>query len=81
MRSNTRLLLEVNPFSNPSVLLSVSVTTSLQLILVSVEPLRNFFNTHDRSGLALLICLGFSALVLVWIEAEKLFSCWYASRK
>ncbi|MEP1061444.1 cation-translocating P-type ATPase C-terminal domain-containing protein [Phormidium sp. FACHB-592] len=65
MRSNTRLILEVNPFSNPSVLLSVSVTTILQLMLVYVEALRNFFNTHYLSGLELLICLGFSSLVFV----------------
>ncbi|NES96973.1 MAG: cation-translocating P-type ATPase [Desertifilum sp. SIO1I2] len=81
IRSNTRLMVEVNPFSNPYVLLSVAVTSILQLMLVYVEPLRNFFNTHYLSGLELLLCIGFSALVFVWIEAEKLFIRWYAARK
>ncbi len=81
IRSNTRLMLEVNPFSNPYVLLSVAVTSILQLMLIYVEPLRNFFNTHYLSGLELLVCIGFSSLVFVWIEAEKLFIRWYVSRQ
>ncbi|GAB4175568.1 MAG: cation-translocating P-type ATPase [Coleofasciculaceae cyanobacterium] len=81
IRSNTRLMVEVNPFSNPYVLLSVAVTSILQLMLVYVEPLRNFFNTHYLSGLELLVCIGFSALVFIWIEAEKLFIRWYIARK
>lgn len=80
IRSNTRLMLEVNFFSNPYVLLSVTVTSILQLMLIYVEPLRNFFNTHYLSGLELLICIGFSSLVFVWIEAEKLFIRWYSSQ-
>ncbi len=81
IRSNTRLMLEVNPFSNPYVVLSVGVTSILQLMLIYVEPFRSFFNTHYLSGLELLVCIGFSSLVFVWIEAEKLFIRWYASRK
>ncbi|HEY9854028.1 MAG TPA: cation-transporting P-type ATPase [Leptolyngbyaceae cyanobacterium] len=81
IRSNTRLMLEVNPFSNRYVLLSVAVTSILQLTLIYVEPLRNFFNTHYLSGLELLVCIGFSSLVFVWIEAEKLFIRWYVSRQ
>ncbi|WP_392476136.1 cation-translocating P-type ATPase [Nostoc sp. C110] len=81
IRSNTRLMLEVNPFSNPYLILSVGVTSILQLMLIYVEPFRSFFNTHYLSGLELLVCIGFSSLVFVWIEAEKLFIRWYASRK
>ncbi|ABA24818.1 ATPase, E1-E2 type (plasmid) [Trichormus variabilis ATCC 29413] len=81
IRSNTRLMLEVNPFSNPYVVLSVTVTSILQLMLIYVEPLRSFFNTHYLSGLELLVCIGFSSLVFVWIEAEKLFIRWYTFRK
>jgi Ca2+-transporting ATPase len=81
IRSNTRLMLEVNPFSNPYLILSVGVTSILQLMLIYVEPFRSFFNTHYLSGLELLVCVGFSSLVFVWIEAEKLFIRWYASRK
>jgi Ca2+-transporting ATPase len=81
IRSNTRLMVEVNPFSNPYVLLSVAITSILQLMLVYLEPFRNFFNTHYLSGLELLICIGFSSLVFVWIEVEKLFIRWYTARQ
>jgi Ca2+-transporting ATPase len=46
IRSNTRLTIEMNPFSNPYVLGAVVVTTILQLMLVYVPPLRAFFGTH-----------------------------------
>ncbi|NJR70177.1 MAG: cation-translocating P-type ATPase [Synechococcales cyanobacterium CRU_2_2] len=71
-RSSTRLAIEMNPFSNPYVFLSVGVTTLLQLLLIYVPPLRSFFGTHLLSGLELLICFGFSSLMFVWIELEKL---------
>ncbi|HEY9696803.1 MAG TPA: cation-transporting P-type ATPase [Trichocoleus sp.] len=80
VRSNNRLMIEVNPFSNPYVLAAVVVTSILQILLIYVEPLRNFFNTHYLSGMELLICVGFSSLVFVWIEFEKLFIRWTAAR-
>lgn len=73
VRSNTRLSVELNPFSNPYLLAAVSVTTVLQLLLIYIEPLRNFFGTHWLSPMELAICFGFSALMFVWIELEKLF--------
>jgi P-type Ca2+ transporter type 2C len=73
IRSNNRLTIEVNPFSNPYVLGAVVVTTILQLMLVYVPPLRSFFGTHFLNLSELGICLGFSALMFVWIEMEKLF--------
>ncbi|MEI2581069.1 cation-translocating P-type ATPase [Scytonema sp. PRP1] len=73
IRSNTRLTIEMNPFSNPYVLGAVVVTTILQLMLVYVPPLRAFFGTHWLSPTELGICFGFSALMFVWIEMEKLF--------
>ena len=73
IRSNTRLTIEMNPFSNPYVLGAVVVTTILQLMLVYVPPLRDFFGTHWLSPTELGICFGFSALMFVWIEMEKLF--------
>lgn len=81
IRSNTRLAIQLDPFSNPYILASVVVTTILQLLLIYVEPLRNFFSTHYLPPLELLICIGFSSLVFVWIEAEKLFIRWYKSRQ
>jgi len=73
IRSNTRLTIEMNPFSNPYVLGAVVVTTILQLMLVYVPPLRDFFGTHWLSPTELGICFGFSTLMFVWIEMEKLF--------
>ncbi|HEY9846830.1 MAG TPA: HAD-IC family P-type ATPase, partial [Candidatus Caenarcaniphilales bacterium] len=81
VRSDTRLTLEMNPFSNPYVLGAVTVTTILQLLLIYVAPLRNFFGTYWISPLELAICFGFSALMFVWIEAEKLFIRWYQARR
>jgi P-type Ca2+ transporter type 2C len=73
IRSNNRLTIEMNPFSNIFVLAAVVVTTILQLMLVYVPPLRNFFGTHWLSLTELGICIGFSALMFVWVELEKLF--------
>jgi Ca2+-transporting ATPase len=81
IRSNTRLLIQVDPLSNPFILASVVLTTVLQLLLIYVEPLRNFFGTHILSFQELMICFGFSALVFIWIEAEKLFIRWYTTRQ
>ncbi|MDM3845647.1 MAG: cation-translocating P-type ATPase [Aphanizomenon gracile PMC638.10] len=73
IRSNNRLTIEMNPFSNPFVLGSVIVTTILQLMLIYVPPLQSFFGTHALSLEELGICIGFSALMFVWIEGEKIF--------
>ncbi len=81
VRSQTQFTLEMNPFSNPFVLLAVSTTTLLQLALIYIEPLRVFFGTHALSPLQLAICVGFSALVFVWIEGEKLLWRWMYLRQ
>jgi P-type Ca2+ transporter type 2C len=81
IRSNTRLFYEVDPFSNPFILASVGLTSVLQLLLIYVEPLRNFFSTHYLSLMELMICVGFSAIIFIWIEAEKLFIRWFFSRR
>ncbi|MEH1940260.1 MAG: cation-translocating P-type ATPase [Nostoc sp.] len=73
IRSNNRLTIEMNPFSNIFVLAAVVVTTILQLMLVYVPPLRDFFGTHYLNLQELGVCIGFSALMFVWIEAEKIF--------
>ncbi len=73
IRSNNQLTIEINPFSNPYLLAAVVLTTILQLMLVYVPPLRAFFGTHVLSLPELGICLGFSALMFVWVELEKLF--------
>ncbi|MEM6590484.1 MAG: cation-transporting P-type ATPase, partial [Cyanobacteria bacterium P01_C01_bin.73] len=76
VRSNTRLTIEISPLSNPYVLLAVTVTTALQLMLVYIEPLRNFFGTHLLSPQELAVCFGFSTLMFVWVESEKIFRRW-----
>ncbi|MEM6450812.1 MAG: cation-translocating P-type ATPase [Cyanobacteria bacterium P01_D01_bin.105] len=73
VRSSHRLASEMSQFSNPYVLLAVGITTVLQLLLIYWPPLRNFFGTYYLSPLELLICVGFSSLLFVWIELEKLF--------
>jgi Ca2+-transporting ATPase len=81
IRSNTQLTAELNPLSNPYVLASVVFTTILQLLLIYVAPLRDFFGTHWISPFELAVCFGFSALMFVWIELEKLFLRWYKRRR
>jgi Ca2+-transporting ATPase len=77
IRSNTQLTIELNPLTNIYVWGSVLTTTALQLALIYVEPLRNFFGTHLITPLELAICFGFSALMFVWIELEKLVIRWF----
>jgi P-type Ca2+ transporter type 2C len=81
IRSNTRLFIQINPFSNPYILASVVLTSILQLLLIYIEPLRNFFGTHYLTFQELMICVGCSAIIFVWIEAEKLFIRWFFRRK
>ena len=73
VRSSDRMAAEMSQLSNPYVLLAVCVTTLLQLLLIYLPPLRNFFGTHSLSFQELLICVGFSSLLFIWIELEKLF--------
>jgi P-type Ca2+ transporter type 2C len=49
------------------------LTLLLQLMLIYVTPLRNFFGTHLLSPFELLICFGFSTLLFVWVEFEKIY--------
>jgi Ca2+-transporting ATPase len=81
IRSSTRLTIEMNPFSNPYVLASVVLTSILQLMLIYVPPLRNFFGTHYLNIYELGVCVGFSLLMFVWIEMEKLVYRWVSLRK
>lgn len=81
IRSNSRLTIELNPLTNPYVWGAVILTTVLQLMLIYVPPLRAFFDTYWLSPLELAVCFGFSALMFVWIEAEKLVARWYHARR
>jgi P-type Ca2+ transporter type 2C len=81
IRSNTRLSIQINPFSNPFILISVVLTSLLQLLLIYVEPLRSFFGTHYLTVTELMVCIGFSSLIFIWIEIEKLFIRWYKRQR
>lgn len=81
IRSSSKLTIQLNPFSNPYLLGSVVVTSLLQLLLIYVEPLRNFFGTHYITMTELSVCVGASALVFVWVELEKLFINWRLAKK
>ncbi len=81
IRSNSRLTIELNPFSNPFLLMAVSLTTVLQLMLIYVPPLREFFGTHFLNATELGVCLGTSMLMFVWVEFEKFFYRLYQRRR
>ncbi len=81
VRSETRLIVQINLFSNLYVLGAIVLTTVLQLMLIYVEPLRSFFGTKILDSTELLVCIGFSLLMFVWIELEKLFIRWFLKDK
>jgi P-type Ca2+ transporter type 2C len=81
VRSDTRLTIEMNFFSNPYLLGAIALTTVLQILLIYVPPLRHFFDTSILSFTDLLICLGFSMLVFVWVEMEKLCQRYFLRRR
>ncbi|MCY7331667.1 MAG: cation-translocating P-type ATPase [Pseudanabaena sp. CAN_BIN31] len=78
IRSNTQLTIELDPRTNPYVWGSVIMTTVLQMVLIYVEPFRIFFGTYLITPTELAICFGFSTLMFVWIELEKLVIRWWA---
>jgi len=68
-----RPLLQVPLFSNPWLIISVVVTSLLQLALIYVPVLRGFFGTYRISLEELGLCLAFSLLLLLYLELRKLF--------
>jgi Ca2+-transporting ATPase len=81
IRSNSRLAIELDQLANPYILASVIVTSLLQLALIYITPLRNFFGTYYLTPIETLVCIGFSILVFVWVDLEKLFIRWYRSQQ
>jgi P-type Ca2+ transporter type 2C len=80
VRSVNKLVIEIDPFSNPLLLCAILVTILLQLAVVDVAPLRSFFGTHPLSLFELGVCFGCSLLIFMWIEGEKLFVRWFRSQ-
>jgi Ca2+-transporting ATPase len=54
----------------------VVLTSGLQLLLLYVPGLAKFFGTQPLSGEELLICVGFSLLLFLYLELEKLWRLW-----
>ncbi|NJN30242.1 MAG: HAD-IC family P-type ATPase [Synechococcales cyanobacterium RM1_1_8] len=73
-RSSTRLTLEMPARSNPYIWAAVFGTIALQLLLIYVPVLRNFFGTQLISLQELMICCGFSSLIFIWVEGEKVMA-------
>jgi len=71
-----RPLIQVAPFSNPWLLWAVVLTTALQMALLYVPPLAKFFGTVPLSGHDLAICIGFSLLLFLYLELEKVWRLW-----
>ena len=73
VRSPRLLAVEMSQWTNPYVLLAVVTTSVLQLLLMYVPALRSFFGTQYIAPVELAVCVGFSLLLFVWLEMEKLF--------
>ena len=69
-------LVQVAPFSNPWLLWAVLLTSGLQLLLLYVPALAGFFGTQPLSGHELMICIGFSLLLFLYLELEKVWRLW-----
>ncbi|MEN9217343.1 MAG: cation-transporting P-type ATPase, partial [Gloeomargarita sp. HHBFW_bins_162] len=72
VRSDSRLLIELNLVSNPWIWWAVGLMSLAQVLIVYVPPLRQFFNVFYLTPAEFLICMAFSTLVFVWVELEKL---------
>ncbi|MCS5705764.1 cation-translocating P-type ATPase [Synechococcus sp. FGCU-3] len=73
-------LVQVAPFSNPWLLWAVVLTSGLQMLLLYVPPLSGFFGTTALGLKELLVCVGFSLLLFLYLELEKIWRLWRRSR-
>jgi Ca2+-transporting ATPase len=71
-RSDRYLLIELPQFTNPFLVGAVVLTTILQISLLYVPLLREFFGTEALTLPELTLCLGTSAVIFIAIEADKL---------
>ncbi|MEB3308196.1 MAG: cation-translocating P-type ATPase [Cyanobacteriota bacterium] len=74
---STRPLLQVNPGSNPALIGSVLLTTTLQLMLLYVPALSQFFGTTPLAADELLMCFSFSLLFFLFLELQKSGHRWH----
>ncbi|MFM8966835.1 MAG: cation-translocating P-type ATPase [Vulcanococcus sp.] len=76
-----RPLIQVNPFSNPWLLWAVILTTGLQLLLLYVPVLAKFFGTMPLRPADLLVCVGVSLILFVYLELEKILRQWWSRQR
>ena len=72
-------LVQVAAFSNPWLIGAVVITTGLQLLLLYVPSVSAFFGTSPLPGRELLVCVGFSLLLFLYLELEKVWRLWRRS--
>ena len=68
-----RPLIQVAPFSNPWLLGAVVFTSLLQLSLLYIPALSRFFGTVPLPPQDLAICIGFSMVLFLYLELEKVW--------
>lgn len=71
-RSDRYLLVELPQLTNPFLLGAVVLTTILQISLLYVPLLRQFFGTEALTLRELTLCLGTSFVIFIAIEMDKL---------
>ncbi|WP_199248353.1 cation-translocating P-type ATPase [[Phormidium] sp. ETS-05] len=81
VRSKNRLIAEMNLFSNPSLLAAAVITVIVQIGMIYITPVREFFGMQLLNSTEILVVLGFSSLLFVWVDLEKLFLRWYFARR
>ncbi len=73
IKSETASVFTTGVFNNKPLLLAVLATIGLQLAVVYVPALNNYFHTQPLTAIELLIAFAVSSIVLVVVEVEKAF--------
>jgi len=76
LRSQRDSLFQIGLLSNKPLLGVVFLTFALQMLVLYVPFLQNFFGTTALSAANLGICLGLSVLVFIVVEVQKLAQRW-----
>lgn len=71
IRSEKRSLFKLGLFSNPALLWAVLGTVALQLAVIYIPFLNEFFHTQPLTTTELLITFGASGIVFIAVEVEK----------
>ncbi|UCF98484.1 MAG: cation-translocating P-type ATPase [Spirochaetaceae bacterium] len=71
-RSRRSSLLQIGLLSNRYMLIAVALTFCLQLAVIYLPVVQDFFATVPLSAIQIGVCVGLSLIVLMAVEAEKL---------